>query len=114
MKTEIKIQVRAYNVEIRDERTGEKKLDTIVLTKDQLKAAATLGINDESIICRLYNRQGYRVIGWADKPVKQEITIDLYDAYFHAVFPGLDEIEEHNEEITAETETNADPEADAI
>ena len=43
MKTEIKITVRAYPVEIRDERTGEKMKDTIILDKDSPLAKILLG-----------------------------------------------------------------------
>lgn len=80
MKTEIKITVRAYPVQIRDERTGEKKSDTIVLDKAMLQAAAMVGLRDEDIIYRAYNRKGYRVteIG---KPKKEEIIVDLLELY---------------------------------
>lgn len=77
MKTEIKIPVRAYLVKIRDERTGEKSNDTIVLTKDQLRAGAMFDLGDEAIICRIYNRKGFRVLEIGDKPIKAELTIDL-------------------------------------
>lgn len=80
MKTEIKITVRAYPVEIRDERTGEKMKDQIVLDKAMLQAGAMVGLGDEDIIFRIYNRKGYRVkeIG---KPVKADLTVNLEDLY---------------------------------
>ena len=80
MKNEIKIPVRVYAVKIRDERTGEKKEDIIVLTKEQLRAGAMFDLSDEAIICRAYNRQGYRVaeIG---KPEKLELAVDLHELY---------------------------------
>ena len=80
MKTAIKITVRAYHVDIRDMRTGEVQKDTIVVTKEMLQSAALLGMTDEDIIYRLYNRQGYRVLS-IDKPVKAELPVDLYELY---------------------------------
>lgn len=80
MKSEIKIPVRAYSVRIRDERTGEKMDDTIILEKAKLQAGAMVGLGDEDIIYRLYNRQGFRVlqIGEVHKTI---ITVDLNQAY---------------------------------
>lgn len=80
MKTEIKITVRAYPVEIRDERTGEKMKDTIVLDKAMLQAGAIVGLGDEDIIFRLYNRKGYRVLE-IGKPVKADLSVDLEQLY---------------------------------
>lgn len=79
MKTEIKIQTRVYPVELKDARTGEKSSDTIVLTKDQLQAGGLVGMTDEDIIYRIYNRQGYRVMEIGN-PQKVELTIDLEKA----------------------------------
>ena len=62
MKTEVKIQVRSYEVTVRDERTGELLQDTVVLDKARLQAAQLVGMNDEDLIYRTYNRQGYRVL----------------------------------------------------
>lgn len=80
MKTEIKITVRAYPVEIRDERTGERKQDTLVLDKATLQAGAVVGLGDEEIIYRTYNRKGYRVLE-IGKPVKAELSVDLERLY---------------------------------
>lgn len=80
MKTEIMITVRAYPVQIRDERTGEKQSDTIVLTKQKIQAAATIGMSDRDLIHRLYNRQGYHVLD-VGKPKKKEIIVDLLELY---------------------------------
>ncbi len=80
MKTEIMITVRAYPVQIRDERTGEKKGDTIVLSKQKIQAAATIGLSDRDLIHRLYNRQGYHVLD-VGKPKKKEIIVDLLQLY---------------------------------
>lgn len=76
MKTEIKISVRVYPVELKDTRTGERFSDAIVLEKSRLQAGALFDLGDEDIICRIYNRQGYRVLE-IGKPVKRELTVDL-------------------------------------
>lgn len=76
MKTEITITARVYRVEIRDNRTGEKSADTIVLDKARLQAGGLLGLSDEDIIRRIYNRQGFYVREIA-APVKRSVTVDL-------------------------------------
>lgn len=96
MKTEIKLLLRVYSVEIRDERTGKKANDTIVLTKDQTRAVESLSMTSDDLIHRIYNRKGYRVLS-ISKPIKQEITIDLYDAYTGTAFPALNEIHDATE-----------------
>ena len=80
MKTEKMITVRAYPVEIRDERTGEKMKDTIVLDKAMLQAGAMVGLGDEDLVYRLYNRKGYRVFE-IGKPVKADLMVDLEQLY---------------------------------
>lgn len=80
MKTEMKVQVRAFHVRIRDERTGEEMDDTIILEKAKLQAGATVGLGDEDIIYRLYNRQGFRVLE-INNVHKTTITVDLSKAY---------------------------------
>ena len=89
MKTEIKIPVRVYGVKIKDTRTGEKKLDVIVLTKEQLRAGAMFDLGDEDIIYRTYNRQGFRVLE-IDKPEKVELTVDLHELYYKTDLSGED------------------------
>lgn len=81
MKTEVKIQIRAYPVKLKDHRTGETSSDMIVLSKEMLQAAGLIGMTDEDLIYRTYNRQGYKVleIGVVQK---HEIIIDLYQLYF--------------------------------
>lgn len=84
MKTTLTIQLRAFDVRIKDHRTGEQNKDTIVLTKAQLQAAQMVGQSSNELIERLYNRQGYGVqdIG---TPVKKEIMVDLMNLYREAV-----------------------------
>lgn len=80
MKTEIKIPVRAYTVELKDTRTGERITDTIVLEKSRIQAGAMFDLGDEDIIYRIYNRQGYRVLE-IGKPQKVDLTVDLGKLY---------------------------------
>lgn len=77
MKTEVKIQARVYAVTIRDERTGKTKADAIVLDKARLQAAQLVGMIDEDLIYRTYNRHGYRVLDIDKPPRKVELTVDL-------------------------------------
>ena len=76
MKTEIEITARIYRVEIRDNRTGENSTDTIALDKARLQAGGLLGLSDEEIIRRTYNRAGFHVREIA-APVKRTVTVDL-------------------------------------
>ena len=87
MKTEITISVRAYRVEIRDNRTGEKSTDTIVLDKARLQAGGLLGLSDEEIIQRTYNRQGFYVKE-ISAPTKRTITVDLGQLFAQAEAAG--------------------------
>ena len=80
MISEIKIPVRVYPVTLKDTRTGGVMKDSIVLEKSRLQAGALFDLGDEDIICRIYNRQGYRVLE-IDKPHKVELTIDLKRTY---------------------------------
>lgn len=80
MKTEIKIPVRAFTVELKDTRTGERITDIIVLEKGRIQAAALFDMGDEDIIYRIYNRQGYRVME-IGKPKKVELAVDLEELY---------------------------------
>lgn len=89
MKTEIKIPVRVYGVKIKDTRTGEKKPDVIVLTKEQLRSGAMFDLGEQDIICRIYNRQGFRVLE-IDKPDKVELAVDLHELYYKTDLIGED------------------------
>ena len=95
MKFEITYFLRAFPVEITDTRTGERTMDTIVLDKRTLENARAIDIDHESLIFKIYNRQGYHVhtIG---KATKQEATVDLSTLYrpVEATEPGGQEYEE--------------------
>ena len=77
MNNTININVRVFPVSIRDERTGAVSMDTIVITKGQLQAAQTVGQSSKELICRIFNRKGYRVLD-IGKAVKRDIPVDLY------------------------------------
>lgn len=77
MNIPININVRVFPVSLRDERTGAVSEDTIVLTKHQLQAAQTVGQSSKELICRIFNREGYRVLD-IGKAVKRDISVDLY------------------------------------
>lgn len=80
MKTEMKVQVRAFHVRIRDERTGEEMGDVIAIEKPRLQAAEYAGISSNDLIYRIYNRIGFRVLDIVSVG-KREICIDLRRAY---------------------------------
>ena len=80
MNMEIKIPVRAYKLTVKDTRTGEVMQDEIVLEKSRIQAGALFDLGDEDIICRIYNRKGYRVMS-IGKPHKAELTVDLNQIY---------------------------------
>ena len=77
MNNTIVIQTRTFPVSLRDERTGSVSMDTVVLTKHQLRAAQVVGQSSKELICRIFNREGYRVLD-IGKAVKRDIPVDLY------------------------------------
>lgn len=80
MQTELKVQVRAFPVVIKDQRTGEVSRDLIVLDKEQLRAAQLVGQSSKELIYRLYNRQGFQVLD-IGSPGKREIVLNLKELY---------------------------------
>lgn len=83
MKTYQEIQLRAFDVRIRDERTGEEMEDTIVFTKTQLQAAQVVGQSSKELIYRAYNRAGFTVLD-VGKAHKAEARLDLEGLYREA------------------------------
>ena len=77
MNNQIVIQTLTFPVSLRDERTGSVSMDTVVLTKHQLRAAQVVGQSSKELICRIFNREGYRVLD-IGKAVKRDIPVDLY------------------------------------
>lgn len=80
MKTEFTIQARCFPVKIRDQRTGEQRADMIVLDKQQLKVAESMGLKPEDLIYHRYNEQGYKVLE-VSKAIKRTIVLDLKELY---------------------------------
>lgn len=81
MKTTYDLQIRAFPVKIRDERTGEEDVDIIVLDKPRLQAAQMVGQSSKELIERIYHKQGFKVldIGKADKLTVQLQLDRVYD-----------------------------------
>lgn len=81
MKTTYNLQIRAFPVKIRDERTGEDDVDIIVLDKPRLQAAQLVGQSSKELIERIYHKQGYKVleVGKADKMTMQLQLDRVYD-----------------------------------
>lgn len=83
MKTEMKIKVFSYPVTLKDNRTGEKLQDTIVIPKEWLQICGSDGMNisdDKHLIFRAYNVRGYEVIE-IGKRSSIQLSIDLERAY---------------------------------
>ena len=80
MKTNFTIQTRAFTVQIKDMRTGEEKADLIVLDLETLHVAQEMGESSKELICRAYNRQGYKVLD-IGKAIKRTISLDLKELY---------------------------------
>lgn len=76
MKNMVKIQARAYSVELRDIRTDEIVTDSVILTREQLKAADDTGLTLAGLMTALYDRKGYHVVK-IGTPVKQDIAVRL-------------------------------------
>ena len=94
MKTTYDLQIRAFPVQIRDERTGEEKGDTIVLDKPRLQAAQMVGQSSKELIERIYHKQGYKVLE-VGKPRKVELTVDLGELYTAHLRENITEREVH-------------------
>lgn len=100
MKTEIKIQVRAYAVDLKDNRTGEITEEMIVLTKEMLQAAGLIGMTDEDLIYRTCNRKGYKVLD-IGRPDKRELTVDLEQLYANHLAAEVSKIAQQLQEADA-------------
>ena len=76
MKSEITLTLRQFPVLAHNHRTGEEEAITVTVTKEQLRAAQTVGQSSTELIERLCERQGYTVIE-IGKPDKRTIYLDL-------------------------------------
>ena len=81
MKTTYDLQIRAFPVKIRDERTGEEDVDIIDMDKPRLQAAQLVGQSSKELIERIYHKQGFKVmeVGKADKMTVQLQLDRVYD-----------------------------------
>lgn len=84
MTTHQNIHLRRFTVQIKDERTGETRQDTIVLSKQQLQAAQLCGQSSKELICRYYNREGFTVLD-IGKAEKRTIPLDLEGVFIEVV-----------------------------
>jgi len=82
MKNQLTICYRVFHVRKRDERTGWESWDTIALTKEQLRAAQTIGQSSKELIYRTFNKDGYKVLEIGDVE-KRSFTVDLTDMSLH-------------------------------
>lgn len=84
MRTFQNIQLRRFDVRIRDERTGEISEDTITFSKDTLKAAGMVGQSSKELIYRAFNKAGYTVLD-IGRARKAEAALDLAGIFEEAV-----------------------------
>lgn len=80
MTDKIEMQVRRFPVTIEDQRTGKIQQDFVILDKAQLQAIQLVGQSSRELICRIFNRQGYRVIG-IGKAEKRTLFVDLAELW---------------------------------
>lgn len=83
MKTTTTIKAYAYPVIVRDNRTGEKFEDVIVLPKEWLQICGSEGVNicdDKRMVYRAYNVRGYDVVE-IQKRRSVQLTVDLEELY---------------------------------
>ena len=76
----ITIEARRFPVMLRDERTGEITQASIILDKQRLQAAQLVGQSSKELICRFYNRKGYRVLE-IGTPVRRSMDLSLEDLW---------------------------------
>lgn len=83
MKTTTKINAYAYPVTLKDNRTGERIQDVIVIPKEWLQICGSDGLeisDDKHLIFRAFNVRGYEVIE-IGKRRSIQLSIDLERAY---------------------------------
>ncbi len=76
MNNTIAIEARRFPVVIKNNAIGEVTNDTIILSKQQLQAAQLVGQSSKELICRLYQRQGCKVLD-IGKAEKKTVNVDL-------------------------------------
>ena len=83
MKTTTEVKAYAYPVQLKDQRTGERIQDTIVIPKEWLQLCGSEGLNiqdDKHLIFRAYNVRGYEVLE-IGKRTALSLTVDLEQLY---------------------------------
>lgn len=80
MKTETRISEIAYDVELKDHRTGEHLEDRIVLEKSWLDVLTKMGLSDNDLIRQAYEKRGYFVLKILTMK-KVMLPIDLEQLY---------------------------------
>lgn len=76
MKNTITLQLRRFPVTIKDIYDSSEGPDTIVLSKEHLRAAQLVGQSSKELVTRLYATDGYDVLD-IGKPERLEVTLDL-------------------------------------
>lgn len=76
MKDKMTIEARRYYVVVKDNTSRKFNNDTIILSKQQLQAAETLGQVFQEIIIRVYRRQKCEVLA-IDVGEKKKLVVDL-------------------------------------
>lgn len=76
MKNVIKMEVRRFPLLVVKQDNQEPYARHIVLTKEQLHAAQTVGQSSKELICRICKKQGYKVVE-IGKAEKRSIALDL-------------------------------------
>lgn len=82
-ETTYPLHLRAFDVRIRDERTGETGEEMIVFTKQQLQAAHLVGQSSKELIHRAFNREGFTVLD-IGKAMKTSVELDLAGLFCEA------------------------------
>lgn len=83
MRTTTEVKAYAYPVQLKDQRTGERIQDTIVIPKEWLQLCGSEGLNiqdDKHLIFRAYNVRGYEVLE-IGKRTALSLTVDLEQLY---------------------------------
>lgn len=80
MKTETKISVIAYDVELVDLRTGEHLNDRVVLDRCWLDVLHKMSISDRDYLMQNYSHKGYLMLKMSTMK-KVTLTVDLEQIY---------------------------------
>lgn len=80
MKTETKISVIAYDVELVDLRTGKHLNDRVVLDRSWLDVLHKMNISDRDYLMQNYSHKGYLMLKMSTQK-KVSLTVDLEELY---------------------------------